>query len=83
MRIPGFSLKFCPFFSDFISIYQQFWKIQPDFDDFFLHLTSLTLEMGRTRKDPPPLDSTMTARNFGLMAQKELSHVTLETRMSS
>lgn len=34
-------------------------------------------------KAPPPPDSTMMAKNLGLTAQKELSHVTLETRMSS
>lgn len=45
--------------------------------------TVLTLKRGKTRNAPPPLDSTMTARNFGLTAQNELSHVTLETRMSS
>lgn len=42
-----------------------------------------TLARGRTMKAPPPPDSTMMARNLGLTAQKELSHVTLETRMSS
>ena len=34
-------------------------------------------------KAPPPPASTMMATNLGLTAQKELSHVTLETRMSS
>lgn len=34
-------------------------------------------------KAPPPPDSTMMATNLGLTAQKELSHVTLDTRMSS
>lgn len=34
-------------------------------------------------KAPPPLASMMMATNLGLTAQKELSHVTLETRMSS
>lgn len=43
----------------------------------------LTLARGRTMKAPPPPDSTMMATNLGLTAQKELSHVTLETRMSS
>lgn len=42
-----------------------------------------TLARGRTMKAPPPPDSTMMARNLGLTAQNELSHVTLETRMSS
>ena len=45
--------------------------------------SKLTLARGRTMKAPPPPDSTMMARNLGLTAQKELSHVTLETRMSS
>lgn len=52
----------------------------------FAHLQQLillTFERGKTKKAPPPLDSTITARNFGLTAQNELSHVTLETRMSS
>lgn len=48
-----------------------------------LAASPLTLARGRTMKAPPPPDSTMMATNLGLTAQKELSHVTLETRMSS
>lgn len=42
-----------------------------------------TLCKGSTRNAPPPLASTMMATNRGLTAQKELSQVTRETRMSS
>lgn len=42
-----------------------------------------TLVRGSTRKAPPPLASTITARNLGLTAQKVLSQVTRDTRMSS
>ncbi len=42
-----------------------------------------TFESGRTRKAPPPPDSTMTAKNFGLTEQNVESHDDLETRMLS
>jgi len=40
---------------------------------------SLTLDNGSTINAPPPADSTMMARNFGLTAQKVESHDDLET----
>ena len=43
----------------------------------------LTLAMGTTRKAPPPPDSTMTARNFGLTAQKVESQLPFDIRMLS
>ena len=41
-------------------------------------LTRPVLERGRTRKAPPPPDSTMTAMNLGLTAQKVESQEALE-----
>ncbi len=42
-----------------------------------------TLWRGRTRKAPPPLASIIMATNLGLTVQNALSHVTLDTRISS
>lgn len=44
---------------------------------------ALTLLWGKTMKAPPPADSTMMARNFGLTAQNVESQLDLETRMLS
>ena len=41
------------------------------------------LASGRTRKAPPPPDSTITATNLGLTAQKVESQLDLDTRMLS
>lgn len=46
-------------------------------------IAASTFCRGRTRKAPPPLASTMMATKEGLTAQKVLSQVTRETRMSS
>lgn len=42
-----------------------------------------TLLIGTTRKAPPPPASMITAMNFGLTAQRGLSHVTRDTLTSS
>ncbi len=44
---------------------------------------SVTLERGMTRNAPPPPDSTITARNFGLTQQKVESQEDFDTRMLS
>ena len=46
-------------------------------------LTRPTFSRGRMRNAPPPPDSTMTAKNFGLTAQNVESHDDLETLMLS
>lgn len=42
-----------------------------------------TLLWGRTTNAPPPADSTMIARNFGLTAQKVESQLLFDTRILS
>lgn len=46
-------------------------------------LLILTLLCGNTMNAPPPADSTMMARNFGLTAQNVESQLDLETRILS
>lgn len=55
-------------------------------DSLFLMVAQVlvfTLESGKTRKAPPPPDSTMTATNLGLTQQNVESQEDLDTRMLS